>query len=200
MDRYVIGITGATGILYGIKILECLREIKNVETHLVLSKPALQTMSYETEWTFKNVKKLANYVYANQDIGASIASGSFLTKGMIIAPCSIHTLSAVAYCNSGNLIARAADVTLKERRPLILMVRETPLHQGHLECMLKVTQMGGIIAPPAPVFYTHPQSINELMAHSVGRILDLLGLEHPLMPRWEGENRKKFLKPLRHSG
>jgi flavin prenyltransferase len=191
MIRLIIGITGATGIIYGLRILEYLHHNDSVETHLVISKPGLKTLSYETSMKVKEVHALADYVYSNDDIGASIASGSFQTSGMIIAPCSIHTLSSIAHSLSNTLIARAADVCLKEYRRLILLVRETPLHQGHLANMLKVSQMGGTIAPPVPAFYNNPQSIDDLVKHTIGRVFDLLELEHDLVQPWKDSGNAK---------
>ncbi|MBF0277474.1 MAG: UbiX family flavin prenyltransferase [SAR324 cluster bacterium] len=185
MKRIIIGITGATGILYGIRILELLKKNPAVETHLILSKPAVQTLAYETDMNLQAIKGLADQVHSNEDIAASVSSGSFQTEAMIIAPCSMRTLSAIAHGHSDKLIARAADVILKERRRLILMVRETPLHYGHLQNMLLVTQMGAIVAPPVPAFYHRPQSIDDIVDHTVGRILDLIHIEHNLVARWK---------------
>lgn len=185
MQRFIIGITGATGIIYGVRILEVLKNIESVETHLILSKPATQTLAYEMDIKVKDVQGLADCVHSNEDIAASISSGSFQTAGMIIAPCSMKTLSAIAHGYSDKLIARAADVTLKERRKLILMTRETPFHYGHLQNMLLATQMGAIVAPPFPAFYNRPQSIDDIVNHSVGRILDLVNIEHELVSRWK---------------
>lgn len=185
MDRLILAITGATGVIYGLRILKVLRENPTIDVHLVMSKPAMQTLAYETKWNVRQVYDLADYVYSNDDIAASIASGSFKTSGMVVAPCSMHTLSSIAFCLSDTLIARAADVTLKERRKLVLMVREMPFHSGHLENMLRVTQMGAIIAPPVPAFYFNPQSIDDLVNHTVGRVFDLIGIDHNLVQRWK---------------
>ncbi|MCD8031066.1 MAG: UbiX family flavin prenyltransferase [Bacteroides sp.] len=181
VDRIVIGITGATGIPYGMKALELLKEW-NVETHLVVSRSAEKVIAYETDFSKETLDLLADRVHPVGDIGASIASGSFKTLGMLIAPCSVKTLSEIASGVTSTLLTRAADVVLKERRRLVLMVRETPLHLGHLRSMLAVTEMGGIIMPPVPSFYTHPATIEDMVTHSVVRALDLFGLEGR-MPR-----------------
>ncbi len=182
IDRIVVGITGATGIPYGMKALELLKGYE-VETHLVVSRSAEKVIAYETDFPEKTLDLLADRVHPAEDIGASIASGSFKTLGMLVAPCSVKTLSEIATGVTSTLLTRAADVVLKERRRLVLMVRETPLHAGHLRSMLAVTEMGGIIMPPVPSFYTHPATIDELVTHSVVRALDLFGLEGQ-MPRW----------------
>ncbi len=181
----IVGITGATGIVYGVRVLEALRAM-NVETHLIVSKPGEMTRAYETDLSAKDLRGLADYVYAPGDIAAPIASGSFRVMGMIVAPCSVHTLSEVAIGSAGTLMARAADVVLKERRRLVLMVRETPLHAAHLKNMLAVTQMGGIIFPPVPAFYTRPESVDDIVRQSVGRALDLFDFDTGDFPRWSG--------------
>ena len=184
--RYVVGITGSTGSLYGIRLLEVLREVPGAETHLILSGPGKQTLLAETDYTVKDVEALAHAVHDNRDIGSSLASGSFRTAGMAIAPCSIKTLSDLAVCHSDTLVARAGDVCLKEGRPLVVVVRETPLHVGHLRQMTALAEMGGVILPPMPAFYLRPQSVAEIVDHTVGRILDRLGVEHSLVPEWPG--------------
>lgn len=184
--RLVIAITGATGAVYGLRLLQHLRAIAGVETHLVLSDAAVLTLHQETGLQRKQVERYADVVHKLRDIGASIASGSFQSDGMVIAPCSMRTLAAVAHGLSDNLITRAADVVLKERRRLVLMVRETPFNLAHLRNMTLVTEMGGIIFPPLPSFYNHPQSIAEMVDHTVARVLDLFGIEHGLAPRWHG--------------
>ncbi|GAA4305878.1 UbiX family flavin prenyltransferase [Compostibacter hankyongensis] len=184
--RIIIGISGATGIIYGIRLLQVLREI-GVETHLVVTKPGEMTRSYETELSSEELKKLADFNYGVQDMGAAISSGSFKTMGMIVAPCSVKTLSEIANGATGNLLTRAADVVLKERRKLVLLVRESPLHAGHLKSMLAVTENGGIIAPPVPAFYNKPQSVGDIVDYTVGRTLDLFDLEMPGMFRWKEE-------------
>lgn len=182
-DRLVVGITGASGVAYGIRLLEVLRPLP-IETHLVLSRAAEMTIAYETERKPADVRALADVTHAIGDVGAAIASGSFRTRGMVVAPCSIRTLSEIAYGTTGSLLTRAADVALKERRRLVLMVRETPLHAGHLKAMLQVTEMGGIIAPPVPAFYARPQSLGEMVDQTLGRILDLFDIDAGLARRW----------------
>lgn len=188
MKRIIVGITGATGIIYGIRLLEVLRE-SNVETHLILSDAAKKNILIETSYKIDYVEKLANKIHNIGNLAASISSGSFKTSGMIIVPCTIKTLSGVANSYNENLIVRAADVVLKERRRLILVVRETPLHKGHLELMKKVVDLGGIILPPVPAFYHNPKKIEDLIDHTVGKILDMMDIEHNLFQRWEGANK-----------
>ena len=183
--RLAVGITGATGVIYGIRLLEALRAL-SVETHLVITDMGKATISMETDLPIGNVEKLANRVYPVRDLAAAISSGSFPTDGMIVAPCSVRTLSAVANCANDNLLTRAADVTLKERRRLVLVFREAPLHSGHCQLMLDASRIGAILMPPMPVFYTRPQTIAEMVDQTVGRILDLWGLEMPGLKRWEG--------------
>ena len=184
--RLIVGMSGASGVIYGIRLLQVLREAPDVETHLVLSDSAQINIAVETDWTARDVKALADEVHANKDIAASIASGSFRTDGMIIAPCSIKTLSAIANSFADSLIVRAADVVLKERRRLVLVPRETPLHTGHCELLLKASQLGAILAPPMPAHYIKPQSVDEIVDHHVGRLLDLFGLDSDLVQRWQG--------------
>ena len=184
--RLVIAITGATGAVYGVRLLQQLAAIGEVETHLVISDAANLTLHQEVGMQRRDVEALANVVHKNRDVGAAIASGSFQSDGMIVAPCSMKTLAAVALGLSDNLIARAADVVLKERRRLVLMVRETPFNLAHLRNMTAVTEMGGIIFPPLPSFYQRPQSIEEMVDFTVARVLDLFGVEHALAPRWAG--------------
>ncbi|CAN7633761.1 UbiX family flavin prenyltransferase [Pseudoduganella sp. LjRoot289] len=185
-QRLVIAITGATGAVYGVRLLQVLKEMPDVETHLVVSDAAVLTLHQETGLQRKEVEALADVVHKQHNIGAAIASGSFQSDGMIVAPCSMKTLASVAHGLSDNLVARAADVVLKERRRLVLMVRETPFNLAHLRNMTAVTEMGGIIFPPLPSFYHQPQSIAEMVDHTVARVLDLFGLEHQLAPRWNG--------------
>ena len=187
-QRIVIAITGATGAVYGVRLLQVLKDMQAVETHLVVSDAAVLTLHQETGLQRKEVEALAHVVHRQHNIGAAIASGSFQSDGMVIAPCSMKTLAAVAHGLSDNLIARAADVVLKERRRLVLMVRETPFNLAHLRNMTAVTEMGGIIFPPLPSFYHQPQSIAEMVDHTVARVIDLFGLEHQLAPRWNGLN------------
>lgn len=187
--RIIVGISGASGVIYGIKLLEMLRQT-GIESHLVMSKSAEINLAYESHLKVKEVQALANECHAHSDITASLSSGSYKTLGMIVAPCSIRSMSEIATGVTSNLLSRAADVTLKERRKLILMVRETPFHKGHLETMLKLSEMGAIIAPPLPAFYSQPQSIDDLVCHSVGRVLDLFDIESPIK-RWGQEGKKR---------
>jgi 4-hydroxy-3-polyprenylbenzoate decarboxylase len=184
--RIIVGISGASGIIYGVRALQLLRECE-VETHLVMSRSAELTLHYELEMSSEEVRNLASEVHAIRNIGASIASGSFQTAGMLVAPCSIRTLSEIATGVTSTLLTRAADVVLKERRRLVLMVRETPLHLGHLHSMTRVSEMGAIIAPPVPAFYARPASLDDIVTQSVGRVLDLFGLEVEQVRRWTGK-------------
>jgi 4-hydroxy-3-polyprenylbenzoate decarboxylase len=184
----VVAITGATGVIYGVEMLRVLKELGQ-ETHLILSETAGMNLGIETDYSLEQVKALADVVYPNKDVGAAVASGSFLTRGMIVAPCSIKTLSAVANSFSNNLVVRAADVTLKERRTLVLMVRETPLHKGHLELMARAADCGAVILPPMPAFYHRPATIMDLIHQSIGKALDQVGIEHNLFKRWTGQGR-----------
>ena len=184
--RLVVAITGATGAIYGIRLLEVLRQTAGIETHLMLSEAGVLNLHQELDMNRKDAEAFADVVHNVRDIGASIASGSFQSDGMIVAPCSMKTLAAIAHGLSDNLISRAADVVLKERRRLVLMVRETPFNLAHLRNMTAVTEMGGIIFPPLPGFYQRPQSIAEMVDHTVGRVLDLYGVAHSLTPRWSG--------------
>ena len=195
-DRLVIGLSGASGVAYGIRLLEAVREL-GLESHLVVTKPAEMTIGYETRLSPKQVVAKADYNYAITDIAAPIASGSFRTKGMIVAPCSVRTMSEIATGVTTNCLTRAADVMLKERRPLVLMVRETPLHLGHLRTMTALAEMGAIILPPVPAFYAEPKTLADLVDQMVGRALDLLGYDWPDMKRWgeelvKGRRRKKL--------
>ena len=184
--KIVVGITGASGAIYGIRLLEKLRLQSGIEVHLILTRSGEKTLYLETGKKAAEIKALAQYSYPLEDISARLASGSFSTHGMVIAPCSIHTMSAIATGISSNLLIRAADVTLKERRPLILMVRESPLHLGHLRTMAALAEMGAILAPPVPAFYHRPATILDLVDHSVDRVLDLLGAPSQSARRWEG--------------
>lgn len=184
--RIVVAITGASGAIYGIRTLEILRERSDTETHLVISDSGRATIAQETRRSIEEVRSLADVVHPFRELGASIASGSFRTDGMLVAPCSIRTLSAIANCATGDLVSRAADVVLKERRRLVLLVRETPLHAGHLRLMLQATENGAIVMPPVPAFYAEPASIEDLVDHTVGRALDLLGIDTELVNRWAG--------------
>lgn len=184
----VVAITGATGVVYGVEMLRVLKDLGE-ETHLILSEAAGLNLSIETEYALDDVKSLAHVVYNNKDVGAAVASGSFRTRGMIVAPCTVKTLSAIANSFTYNLIVRAADVTLKERRPLVLMVRETPLHRGHLELMTRAADCGAVILPPMPAFYHHPSTIMDLVHQSIGKALDQVGIEHQLFKRWGGHGK-----------
>ena len=192
--RLVIGISGATGSIYGIRMLEALQRCA-VETHLVLTDSAKRTIDMETDYTVTQVEAMATRVYDSRDIGASIASGSFKTDGMIIAPCAIKSLSALANSYNDNLLIRAADVALKEKRKLVVIVRETPLHIGHLRLMATVAEMGGILLPPMPAYYHLPQTLDDIINQTVGKALDQFDIEHDLFRRWTGEGKEKF-KPL----
>lgn len=183
--RLVIGISGASGAAYGIRMLEILRPTP-IETHLVISRAGRLTITQETDLAPSDVEEMADVVHRPQDIGATIASGSFRTMGMVVAPCSVKTMSEIAAGVSGSLLSRAADVVLKERRRLVLMVRETPLHRNHLRAMSELTELGAIIAPPVPAFYTHPVSVEQVVDHTVGRVLDLFDIESGLVERWGG--------------
>lgn len=184
--RLIVGMSGATGSIYGVRLLEQLRE-RGVETHLVLSRWGARTLLHETSYTREQVEALAHTSYAPGDMGAAISSGSFQTSGMIVAPCSAKTLGAIAHGYGDSLIHRAADVILKERRKLVLAVREAPLSDIHLENMLKLSRMGAVILPPLPAFYNHPQTIDDIVNHSVARMLDQFGLEMPGAARWSGD-------------
>ena len=183
--RLTIGISGASGVVYGIRMLELLRET-DVETHLVMSRSAEMTLAYETDLKIKDVRAFAKVNHPNTDIGASISSGSFQTMGMVVAPCSIKTMSEIATGVTGSLLSRAADVVLKERRRLVLAVRETPLHVGHLRTMTQLAEMGAIIAPIVPAFYNRPKTLDDIINHTVGRLLDLFGLDTAVVKRWQG--------------
>lgn len=185
-NRLIIAITGATGAVYGVRLLQAVRNTSGIETHLMVSDAGVLNLHQELDMNRKDVEALAHVVHNVRDIGASIASGSFQSDGMIIAPCSMKTLASVAHGLSDNLITRAADVVLKERRRLVLMVRETPFNLAHLRNMTAVTEMGGIIFPPLPGFYQRPQTIAEMVDHTIGRVLDLFAIEHELAPRWHG--------------
>jgi 4-hydroxy-3-polyprenylbenzoate decarboxylase len=184
--RIVVGISGASGVILGIRLLEYLDMSEDLETHLVLSSAAKTTISAETDWNIKAVEALADHVYDNRDIGAAPASGSFDTLGMIIIPASIKTLSSVANCYDADLLTRAADVTLKEGRRLILVLREAPFHVGHLRQMLAVAEAGGIIFPPVPAFYARPQSVDDIIDNTVGRVLFRFGIDNELFLHWQG--------------
>jgi flavin prenyltransferase len=183
--RLIVGITGASGVVYGVRLLSALRAL-NIETHAIVTQPAEVTLREEMGLTVGHVRELATYAYEEGDLAASIASGSFKTQGMVVAPCSVKSLSAIANSYTHNLLVRAADVTLKEGRPLILVVRETPLHLGHLRLMVQAAEMGAVIFPPVPAFYAHPATVEAIVDQSVGRILARLGLDNDLYTVWEG--------------
>ncbi len=185
--KIVVGISGSSSPIYGIRLLQALRACDDIEIHLVLSDTARQTIALETDWKPDDVLKLGHVTYSNRNLAAAISSGSFRTHGMIIAPCSMHSLAEVAHSISSNLITRSADVHLKERRRLILMVRETPLNLGHLRNMVMAAEMGAIILPPIPAFYPRPETIENLIDHSVGKALDLLSIPHQLFRRWRSQ-------------
>lgn len=186
MKRIVVGISGASAPIYGIRLLQVLRDTPDIETHLVLSDAAHRTIALETDdWTAASVSALAHRTHDVRDVAAAISSGSFPTAGMVIAPCSMKTLAGVAQSLSDDLLTRAADVTLKERRPLVLVARETPLHLGHLRNMVAVTEMGAVVLPPVVAFYHRPRTILDIVDHTVGKVLDVLGIPHELFRRWE---------------
>jgi 4-hydroxy-3-polyprenylbenzoate decarboxylase len=192
-QRLIVGISGASGTVYGIRLLEVLRDL-GVETHLVMTRSARLAMSYETSRKSADVEALAAVHHRNEDVAASISSGSFRTLGMVVAPCSIRSLSEIATGVTSSLLTRAADVVLKERRRLVLMVRETPLHLGHLRSMAQVTEIGAIVMPPVPALYNRPQTVDDIVDHSVGRVLDLFGIDNALVRRW-GESEDDARDP-----
>lgn len=184
--RYIIGISGASGAIYGIRLLEVLRAIPDVETHLIVSNAAKLTITHETGRSLAEVKALADHTEHNSDLAARVSSGSFPTDGMVVAPCSMKTLAGIVHSYSDNLLQRAADVILKEQRRLILMPRESPMHTGHCKLLYEASKLGAIIAPPMPAFYNLPQSLDDIVNHSVGRVIDLLGMDSGIVRRWEG--------------
>jgi 4-hydroxy-3-polyprenylbenzoate decarboxylase len=192
MGKIIVGISGATGVIYGVRMLKALFQ-SGVETHLVITSSAIKNLLIETEYTMADLEPFASTIYDVDDVGGSIASGSFQVDGMVIAPCSIKTLSAVANSFNYNLLIRAADVNLKERRRLVLLVRETPFHEGHLDLMMRVTRMGGVIMPPVPAFYHMPRTIDDIIDQSVGKVLDLFGIDASLFRRW-GSSAKEEMK------
>ncbi|WLI77878.1 UbiX family flavin prenyltransferase [Kosakonia sp. H02] len=193
MKRLIVGISGASGAIYGVRLLQVLRDVVNVETHLVMSQAGRQTLSLETDFSLRDVQSLANVVHDARDIAASISSGSFKTTGMVILPCSIKTLSGIVHSYTDSLLTRAADVVLKERRPLVLCVRETPLHLGHLRLMTQAAELGAVIMPPVPAFYHRPQSVQDVVDQTVNRVLDQFDITLPedLFARWQGGNAAK---------
>jgi 4-hydroxy-3-polyprenylbenzoate decarboxylase len=187
--RLIVGISGASGAIYGVRLLELLRDTE-IETHLIVSHAARATLAAETALKLADVEALADVVHSNQNLGAACSSGSFHNLGVVVAPCSIKTMSEIATGVTPNLISRAADVALKERRRVVLMVRETPLHLGHIRSMAAVTEAGAIVYPPVPAFYAHPKSLDEMVDHTLGRVLDLFGIDLGLVRRWTGEKRR----------
>ena len=192
--RIIVGISGASGVVYGVRLLELLRELE-VESHLIISKSAQVTLAYETDLKLKDVTDRADQCYRNDDLAACISSGSYRTLGMIVAPCSMKTLAEIASANSSSLLTRAADVVLKERKKLVLLARETPLNLAHLRNMLAATEMGAIIAPPVPAFYTRPSSLDQMVDHTLGRVLDLFELDTGRVKRWSGSSRHADSEP-----
>lgn len=183
-DRLIIAITGASGAIYGVRALEALKRLGTIETHLIVTPSGARTLAAETDLAPKKVERLADVVHSAKDIGAALASGSFVTRGMLVAPCSVKTLSGIANCYDDTLVARAADVCLKERRRLVLLFRETPLHLGHIELMERATRAGAIVLPPVPAFYHRPKTVDDIVDQTVGRALDLFGIESGLVRRW----------------
>ena len=186
----VVGISGSTGVVYGVRLLERLREVEDVETHLVATRTAELTLRLETDRTVEDVRALADVVHGVRDVGAPIASGSFRADAMLVVPCSIKTLSGIAHSYADNLLLRAADVMLKERRPLVLAVRETPLHLGHIRLLAQAAEIGAVIFPPVPAFYHRPESLEDVIDQSVGRMLEQVGIVLPGLPRWEGTRER----------
>ena len=184
--RLIIGLSGSSGVIYGIRMLQMLADKPEIETHLVISQAARMNIGIETDWSVEDVEALADEVHNNKNIGASIASGSFKTAGMVVVPCSMKTLSSIANSYADNLIVRAADVVLKERRKLVIVPRESPLHTGHCELMLKASQIGAILCPPSPAFYSEPKTVDDIVNHSVARVLDLFDIETDHVKRWQG--------------
>ncbi len=183
-NKIIVGIAGASGVIYGVRLLELLREQEDIETHLIISEAGKKNIEIETEFKPSEVEAMASFVYDHKDVGAALASGSFLTQGMVVAPCTIKTLSGIANSYTENLLVRAADVTLKEKRKLALLVRETPLHKGHLRLMTMAADMGAHILPPVPSFYHQPRTIEDIIDQTIGKVFDYLGIEHSLFRRW----------------
>jgi 4-hydroxy-3-polyprenylbenzoate decarboxylase len=193
--RLIVAITGASGAIYGIRLLEALREVPKAEIHLVISNGGKLNISLETDWELKDVEALSHEVHSDQNLAATIASGSFRTNGMIVAPCSMKTLSGIVTSYADTLVVRAADVILKEQRKLVLMPRETPLHVGHCRLLLQAAEMGAVIAPPMPGFYNDPHTIDDLLNHNIGRVLDLFDIESGLVKRWKGARESVRNRP-----
>ena len=192
----IVGITGASGVVYGIRLLEVLSGIRGVETHLIISEAGETNIECETDWKLEDVKALASFTYDIRDIGARLASGSFKRDGMIVAPCTVKTMSALANSYTENLLVRAGDVTLKERKKLVLLFRETPLHIGHIRNMERLTEMGAIIMPPVPAFYHRPKTTQDIIDHTIGKVLDIFGIEHNLFHRWAGLREEEMTRLL----
>jgi len=188
--RLIVGLSGASGVIYGIRLLEVLKSVDVVETHLVLSNGAKLNISLETDWQLRDVEALADTVHSDQNLAASISSGSFQTDGMAVVPCSMKTLSGIVNSYSDNLVVRAADVVLKEHRRLVLLPREMPLHVGHCRLLYEAAKMGAVIAPPMPAFYNDPQTVDDIINHSVGRVLDLFGIDSGIVKRWQGPKKR----------
>ena len=186
-ERLIVALSGASGVIYGVRVLQVLQQIDGLESHLILTPSAIRTLVEETDFTADDVRGMADRVYSHADIGASISSGSFKTKGMLVAPCSAKTLSGIANSYDNELVVRAADVCLKERRRVVLLFRETPLHAGHIDMMERATRNGAILMPPVPAFYTRPASVDEIVTQSAGRALDLFGLHSDEVRRWTGD-------------
>lgn len=191
MRKLIVGLSGSSGVIYGIRLLEVLRDQEDIQTHLVMSGTGKMNIGIETEYSVKEVEAFADVVHRNNDVAATISSGSFHTDGMIVAPCSMKTLSAIVNSYADNLLCRAADVVLKEGRKLVLMPREAPLHVGHCKLLYEAAQMGAVIAPPMPAFYNNPQSVEDIINHSVGRVLDLFGLDPGIVRRWPGNDKRR---------
>jgi 4-hydroxy-3-polyprenylbenzoate decarboxylase len=192
--RLIVGISGATGAIFGVRILEVLSSVEDIETHLVMTRAAKMTIEVETPFTGKDVERMADVVHDINNVGASISSGSFRTEGMVIAPCSMKSLGSIAHSVGGDLLVRAADVVLKERKKLVLVARETPLHLGHLESMLTLTRMGAMIFPPVPAFYHRPKTLDDIINQTVTRILDQFGIDVTLFERWSDEQMRRHPK------
>jgi len=199
MKRLIVAVTGASGVIYGVRALQILRGIPDIETHLILSPSAARTLVEETDYSIDQVRALGDHVYNHKDIGAAISSGSFRTEGMLIAPCSVKTLSGIANCFDDELVVRAADVCLKERRRVVLMFRETPLHAGHIALMDQATRNGAIVMPPVPGFYHKPRSVDDIVTQSVGRALDLFGIDAHVVKRWKDTDDPAAARPVRRT-
>jgi 4-hydroxy-3-polyprenylbenzoate decarboxylase len=194
MQRLIVALTGASGLIYGVRALQLLRDVEDIETHLIISAGALRTAVDELNISADEIRGLADKVHNFRDIGASISSGSFKTLGMLVAPCSVKTLSGIAHCYNDELVVRAADVCLKERRRVVLLLRETPLHAGHIALMQQATLNGAVIMPPVPAFYHRPQTIDDIVNQTVGRALDLFGIDLPLVKRWKDEDSAQLIQ------